>query len=499
MADPWLPILHPIPTPKANVGEYTIFKAPPRLRNAYPGIFQAKTVHLGLQNRTVADLDSVVQDLKVAVADVLHTKLSGHTAAHLAIRSWDDFAFAVTQPNISDFQKKYQECTQGMSDQAVQYHLALDALFLVFYFQFSNDEFIFNEFKILAKQREGTLRSIEVSDFLLLENQVPMDLLKSVMKELCTITSSPGQLVMSNVEDELKKILQQAVVTLLQFSEQAFSNNLFYRLKRWNSRGQATDDGYFTQRLEDAYFQTKLEHHDHILDCVYHFVCGHIDLPYRCDPRQLEHKYLESIPSATQLQNLGIKVKQSSESWDSTSSVKLESSWLHSSHLRLPRVKLHEDTGKEFRNIAIYEQLRGDHNIEKYCGDFRCYLVFMGQLCRTSEDWQLLSHMGVLELQAGNQEVSDLWTESSKGIMQPIPTTPSWAVCYKDIHEHCRSGWKPWRRKNVGIFFGENGWKWLSVGAAVFLLVMTGFQTYFTVVNSRTRKPIWPRSIGPES
>lgn len=82
----------------------------------------------------------------------------------------------------------------------------LDALFLVVLFKYFNGkEFFLKEFAALdGRLREIT--SLDKTDFFPVENQVPMYLLQSTIRELCEIDDETGarRVVDPNFQGELK-------------------------------------------------------------------------------------------------------------------------------------------------------------------------------------------------------------------------------------------------------------------------------------------------------
>lgn len=490
--DPWLQKFPLQPAAATvEVREITVFKVSDILRERTPECFKIKRLQLGLQNRTLDP--SVLQDLKLEIAAVIHDKLSTQTAAISDIQSWEAFAAAVVG-DVSRARGHFETCTPGMSDAAVRHHLALDALFLVFFFQFKGGFFIISELKEIGSSRKATISRVSSTDHMLLENQIPMYLLKNVVRELCKMDenfkgkqtnyemsseSKENSFFMEVVENELDNILISAIRYLHREISGAHDSN---------SKQEVTS--YIVSHYP-CHTSSALENCHHILDCVYHFLCGHT-LPLQ--PKRPSYVHLDDIPSVSRLEDHGVKVDGSTgrAAW-LVGGVKLHGSWLRSASLRLPKFRINFKSLTQFRNLAVYELLlRRDDTLNLYYGDMRLFLGLMAQLCRDTPDWYLLRKRGVLNLVYGDIEVVELWDKCLSGLARPNPS-PEWIALYTDIHNHCRSSLKKWRRRNWGIFCNQP-WVFISVSAAFVLLVMTGLQTWFTVVNSSSSKAFWPPS-----
>ncbi|KAG0600167.1 hypothetical protein M758_11G012000 [Ceratodon purpureus] len=530
------------------VGKFTVFKVPEHLRGGSPDSDNSKIrmLQLGLQNRTII-LDApkkVYHNLKLELANVLHLRLrnnppstpvlSGSTAPHIpasTLRSWNDFAEKAVG-NVDTARNLFEKPTDDqdnprMPDDAVQNHLALDAVFIVFYFHFfDGKKFNIKEFETVAKDRDTIIRSLGLSDFLLLENQVPMSLLKNVVIELCKIADDRMDIVESFknwhpvpfdafVEYELNRVLASAVSILLPTSlptlvhpnpnprpSMIIFDKVGHWMKKnclWQKEAEVSPDKLFKDHYLDTYYPPHpegapptdhgLRTYDHILDCVYRVVCGHV---VGTSVGNVEgYSFLESIPSAARLEEVGIKVEPSTQC--TANSVELTHgyrTWIWSAMLKLPKVEILNNTAQSFRNLVIYEQLLGQHRRENN-SDLRCYLEYMSDLCRDAADLQLLCKRGVLSVRVSDEDALATWGKILDGVDRPVPSE-AWKKFYSNVYKHRHSVWKPWRRKHCGMFWSQP-WKKLSILAAIILLVFTALQTWFTVVNSDRSGAKWPK------
>lgn len=239
----WLELLGDEPvnyvtvTVNSQAPNFTVFSVPDILQTMSPDYHQRKELQLGLHNRT--HQTSGTQLLTVDIAGTLNSKL-----VKSGLGSWQSFASAV----VGDAQtarghyRKGANSVSDIPDEMVPYMLAMDALFLVVFFQFLNDKtFFLEEFKHLGPRLADTARTLIRSDLLLLENQVPTYLLQSVVRQLVTtMAADPADKLRQleiQVEDELHIILKVAVCHLYALGHPDAPLGLFCGLRRREELG----------------------------------------------------------------------------------------------------------------------------------------------------------------------------------------------------------------------------------------------------------------------
>ncbi|KAG0580159.1 hypothetical protein KC19_4G152200 [Ceratodon purpureus] len=461
---------------------FTVFSVPDILQTMSPDYHQRKELQLGLHNRTLQT--SGTQLLKGEIAGSLHWKL-----AKSGLGSWQSFASAV----VGDVQTARGHYQKGASlvcdipDEVVLYMLAMDALFLVVFFQFLNNKtFFLEEFKHLEPRLIDTARTLIKSDLLLVENQVPMYLLQSVVRQLVTIMAAdPAAKLEEKVEDELHIILKVAVCHLYPLGHPDAAQGLFCGLRRREELGTLMELG-FDDYLDVKYplepITRSLLNCKHLLDCVYVVVCGHT-LPYPDLPQNPTPSKLDSIPSASRLQAIGISITDTASTLDR---IGLRGcGYVTSARLSLPKVDVYDLTEMVFHNLAVHEQLvdSGQH------GDLRCFLQCMASLSNDAADLRLLLDHGVIDNKVGNN-VLGMWERILRGVNTASPSD-SWLRCYQDIHNHRKNRVKRWRREMWVLFFSKP-WTFVGLLGACAILFLTAVQTWFTVVNSSSRTWHWP-------
>ncbi|KAH8965413.1 hypothetical protein BDL97_04G117700 [Sphagnum fallax] len=158
--------------------DFTVFEIPTEFHQATPAYFQLFRLQLGLQHRSLQQ--SEVQWLKLQLARILDVKLKDNRAS-----SWDAWVNLIV-PNPEHAQKLYEN-PSGCTDPAiVQYQLALDSLFVVAFFQHKAGHDALDEFRDLFNDNRFQFAKLQ-SDFLQVENQVPMEILKAMTMQLCDI------------------------------------------------------------------------------------------------------------------------------------------------------------------------------------------------------------------------------------------------------------------------------------------------------------------------
>jgi len=217
---------------------------------------------------------------------------------------------------------------------------------------------------------------------------------------------------------------------------------------------------------------------EHILDCVYQVVCGRL-LPPTVNDYSHADTELTPMPSAMNLKSMGIVVASTALS---LRDVKLTGKgYFRDARFHLPKLSVYETTALQIRNLAIYEQLANPN-----CSDFRCYLWCMAELTATTADVDLLRKHGVLYSFESNEAVFQIWDNTSKGLFIFL-SSKAWKQCFEGIDRHKISSWKQWRAEGWSRFCSKP-WLFISLVGALVLLFLTFVQTWISVVNAPLTK-----------
>jgi len=473
---------HSIDDVNVAAHDFTVFEIPTEFRRTTPAYFELFHLQLGLQHRSLQQ--SGVQRLKLQLARILDVKLNEDRAS-----SWDAWVNLIV-PNPEHAQKLYEN-PSGCTDPAVvQYQLALDSLFVVAFFQHKAGHDALDEFRDLFNTHRFQFAKLR-TDFLQVENQVPMEILKAMTMQLCDIHKMMPAIRETHPEIThqevarrmLDVVLKKAVRYLYPF---AFPDKAGGCVRwfggvendvneRWLSY---LDKNYPGERGDPAGPDRSLSSCEHILDCVYRVVCGHL-LPPTVDDYSHFHTALRPMPSAMELKSMGIVAASTALS---LRDVKLTGKgYFRDARFHLPKLSVYETTALQIRNLAIYEQLAHAN-----CFDFRCYLRCMDDLTATSADVDLLRKHGVLYSFESNEDVCQMWYKTSKGLFIVFPSK-AWKECFEGIHRHQKSPWKRWRAEGWSRFCSKP-WLVISLIGALVLLFLTFVQAWISVVNAPLTK-----------
>ncbi|CAK9872092.1 unnamed protein product [Sphagnum jensenii] len=395
--------------------EVLIRKVPNYLR-VPPEQFTPTEWRFGLHNRELGT--SGAEGLKIAVA--------GYFFAHLESDAWDNFCNDVVDDPVR-YVRLYglQDGFTKFSERQVKYLLALDALFLVV-----RDEGFGGRLQLDLPWYENCL----MTEMVLLENQVPMDLLRKVAKIMLT-------------EDSLHRVLEDYMECLHSLSLNTSQN----------------PDGAHYPDLVNC---------RHLLDCLYKTICGP-------DPPKAAGRYV-LIDSAVNLTLAGIKIKGVPGTLNMVS--------FQGGCLSVPIISIEDRFETVFRNLAIYENFSLDS--ESHC-TITGYVLLMENLIGNIDDVKLLIKHGVIISYVGPETVVlDTWRSLSKGLWNGKVSASIIEVGEK-INKHCKS------RKNVIItefsqLFCSRPWYVVSAIAVTLVTLATLIQTYTSVIGSNKMRPHFP-------
>jgi hypothetical protein len=463
--------------------DFTVFEIPTEFRQTTPAYFELFGLQLGLQHRSLQK--SGVQQLKLQLARILDVKLKANRAS-----SWDAWVNLIV-PNPEHAQKLYENPSGCTGQAVVQYQLALDSLFVVAFFQYRAGHDALDEFRDLFNTNKFQFAKLE-SDFSQMENQVPMEILKAMTMQLCDIHKMMPEIQHSHPQIThqevarrmLDVVLKEAVIYLHPFALPDKAGGCL----RWCFGGVENDvndrwlsyldKNYPGERADPADPDRSLSSCEHILDCVYRVVCGHL-LPPTDNNYSHTDTEMRPLPSAVDLKSMGIVVASTALS---LRDVKLTGKgYFRDARFHLPKLSMYETTALQIRNIALYEQLANAN-----CSDFSCYLRCMDDLTATTADVDLLRKHGVLYSFEGNEAVLQIWDKTSKGLFIFL-SSEAWKRCFEGILTHQKSWWKQWRAEGWSRFCSKP-WLFISLVGALVLLLLTFEQTWISVVNAPLTK-----------
>ncbi|KAI3836085.1 hypothetical protein MKW98_016389 [Papaver atlanticum] len=175
------------------------------------------------------------------------------------------------------------------------------------------------------------------------------------------------------------------------------------------------------------------------------------------------------IRSVTNLHESGVKFERS------TNFCHLTDIRVEGHVLKLPVVDIDDTTESKLLNLMAFERFHvGAGN------EVTSYVYFMDNIIDSSEDVKILKSSGVLINSIGSDKaVARLFNELTKDAM-PDSENMLEKVVQKQLDKHCRNKWNEWRATLNHTYF-KNPWALLSLLAAVLLLALTISQTFYSI------------------
>ncbi|XP_030540073.1 UPF0481 protein At3g47200-like [Rhodamnia argentea] len=144
--------------------------------------------------------------------------------------------------------------------------------------------------------------------------------------------------------------------------------------------------------------------------------------------------------------------------------------------LKIPAITVEDSTESRFRNLIAYEQHR-------QCGDISHvtdYMSFMDCLIHSSKDVKLLRCQGIFGNYLGDDEVvAQMFNKMGHGVTL---TDFYYNEISRNVNEYCNKKRNLWMVKLKREYL-HSPWAFLSVLAAIVLLLLTAAQTAFAVLS----------------
>jgi hypothetical protein len=393
----------------------------------------------GLHNRNVLKR-SESEDFKIALA------------AASELEPWDEFCASVVDDPVGVLRAYgLDDSEPKFSDKQVQYLLTLDALtiFLVFTKYLYNDIFDGRDeidARITALLKTRLECFCLYNDLFLLENQIPLALLKEVISKYYAKSRGPSM----RRELMFDMILETNVSNMCE--------NIFVPTKdHW-------------EKMRKAYPEGELGNCPHILACVYRILCG----------QYLERRSGETritIESATALKKAGIRIKAVEGVLDAVR--------FHKRCLFLPIVKLYDHTESYFRNLAMYEYVEG-HPSRK-C-PFREYLQFMTSLIKEVGDVKHIIDCGVIQNELRTDDNAfQIWNNLQSNLFVAL-CSKEYGDMVSEINKQCKSSLNVVRTEFYQLFCSRP-WYVIAIITATIVTVGTCIQAYTSVIGSDKMQP----------
>ncbi|KAI3991483.1 hypothetical protein MKX01_006785 [Papaver californicum] len=176
----------------------------------------------------------------------------------------------------------------------------------------------------------------------------------------------------------------------------------------------------------------------------------------------------------TELQEAGIKFIKKEQS-DDLLSIEYDEDGI----LRIPQLHMDDNTVPLFLNSIAYEQCH-----EKAQPYFTNHFIFFDCLVNTSKDIEILHNNGIVNHVLGSdKDVAHLINKVCREIVYDVDVNHLHRQM-KGLNNYCKTyystRWHIWLRNLVHQYF-SSPWTFLSLIAAIFLLILTTAQTFFAV------------------
>ncbi|KAJ0973483.1 hypothetical protein J5N97_021442 [Dioscorea zingiberensis] len=189
--------------------------------------------------------------------------------------------------------------------------------------------------------------------------------------------------------------------------------------------------------------------------------------PTKRSPSQKDHVSSEIIRSAMELDEAGIRFR-------TNKSNSLRDISFRHGILYLPVIVVDDATEYMFLNLMTFERLHVNAGNE-----VTAYVFFMDNIIDSAQDVSLLHSKGIIQNALGSDKaVAKLFNSLSKDVV--LDPDSSLEDVHNRVNKYCRKRWNMWRANLIHTYF-RNPWAFLSLLAAIFLLVLTVAQTFYSI------------------
>ncbi|KAH7670073.1 hypothetical protein IHE45_10G001100 [Dioscorea alata] len=187
----------------------------------------------------------------------------------------------------------------------------------------------------------------------------------------------------------------------------------------------------------------------------------------RSPPTKGQEDSSEIVRSAMELNEAGVRFKKSK-------TTSLHDISFHNGVLSLPVIVVDDATEFMFLNLMAFERLHTNAGNE-----VTAYVFFMDNIIDSAKDVSLLHSKGIIQNALGSDKaVSKLFNSLSKDVV--LDPESSLDDVHRRVHNYCRKSWNMWRANLIHTYF-RSPWAFLSLAAAIFLIILTVAQTFYSI------------------
>lgn len=183
--------------------------------------------------------------------------------------------------------------------------------------------------------------------------------------------------------------------------------------------------------------------------------------------RVADKRQQQLIHCVTELREAGIKfkIRKTDRFWDIR---------FKNGYLEIPKLLIHDGTKSLFSNLIAFEQCHIDSS-----NDITSYIIFMDNLIDSPQDVSYLHYCGIIEHWLGSDlEVADLFNR----LCQEVAFDPQNSYLSQLSNKVDRNYSRKWNVMKAVLKhkYFNNPWAYFSFFAALVLLVLTLFQSFFS-------------------
>ncbi|RWR85012.1 UPF0481-like protein [Cinnamomum micranthum f. kanehirae] len=219
--------------------------------------------------------------------------------------------------------------------------------------------------------------------------------------------------------------------------------------------------------LDDMIVKERLEHSSDIqIQHLLHLML-HTSPFVLAEEKSSEPTDFQKIPCASKLKEAGIKFRK--QSWDAFLNIKFQKGVIE-----IPCMEFWDKLNLLFLNLIAFEQCYCP--CKKY---ITAYIAFMNSLISTGKDVEILCREGIIQNWVGSDgDMVSLFNNMVRELTVRQEDFYLSGIC-KEINQYCEGTWPKMRATLVHDYF-RNRWAIISFFAALFLLLLTLTQTFFS-------------------
>ncbi|XXG72869.1 hypothetical protein AAC387_Pa07g1869 [Persea americana] len=222
--------------------------------------------------------------------------------------------------------------------------------------------------------------------------------------------------------------------------------------------------------LQDRIVKESLEHSSDIqIQHLLHLML-HTNLFVIAEEKSSMPTNFQKIPCASKLKEAGIKFRKKSRNYTAS----LLDIKFQEGVIEIPTMEFWDEANRMFLNLVAFEQCYCP--CKKY---ITAYIAFMNSLISTGKDVEILCGEGIIANWIGSDgDMVSLFNNMVRELTVREEDFYLSGIC-KEINQYCEGTWPKMRATLVHDYF-RNRWAIISFFAALFLLLLTMTQTFFS-------------------